>query len=114
MSKKRTTYSAEFKVKVVLEVLKGDKTLNQISQEYNVLPKNIINWKKQFLDNAEIAMEPSKAVKEYKDKIKDLEKKVDKYAKTVGKLTVERDPAVGKTGLQKDILWSVKPHGNHP
>ena len=96
MSKKRTTYSAEFKVKVVLEVLKGDKTLNQISQEYNVLPKNIINWKKQFLDNAEIAMEPSKAVKEYKDKIKDLEKKVDKYAKTVGKITVERDWAVGK------------------
>jgi transposase-like protein len=35
MSKKRTTYSAEFKVKVVLEVLKGEKTLNQISQEYN-------------------------------------------------------------------------------
>ena len=96
MSKKRTTYSAEFKVKVVLEVLKGDKTLNQISQEYNILPKNIINWKKQFLDNAEIAMEPSKAVKEYKDKIKELEKKVDKYAKTVGKLTVERDWAVGK------------------
>jgi putative transposase len=96
MSKKRTTYSAEFKVKVVLEVLKGEKTLNQISQEYNILPKNIINWKKQFLDNAEIAMEPSKAVKEYKDKIKELEKKVDKYAKTVGKLTVERDWAVGK------------------
>ena len=96
MSKKRTTYSAEFKVKVVLEVLKGEKTLNQISQEYNILPKNILNWKKQFLDNAEIAMEPSKAVKEYKDKIKDLEKKVDKYAKTVGKLTVERDWAVGK------------------
>jgi putative transposase len=97
MSKKRTTYSAEFKVKVVLEVLKEEKTLNQISQEYNIIPKNIINWKKQFLDNAEIAMEPSKAVKEYKDKIKDLEQKVDKYAKTVGKITVERDWAVGKS-----------------
>ena len=96
MSKKRTTYSATLKVKVVLEVLKGEKTLNQISQEYNILPKNILNWKKQFLDNAEIAMEPSKAVKEYKDKIKDLEQKVDKYAKTVGKITVERDWAVGK------------------
>ena len=41
-------------------------------------------------------MEPAKAVKEYKDKIKELEKKVDKYAKTVGKITVERDWAVGK------------------
>jgi len=40
-------------------------------------------------------MEPSKAVKEYKEQIKDLEKKVDKYAKAVGKLTVERNWAVG-------------------
>jgi len=41
-------------------------------------------------------MEPAKAVKEYKEQIKDLEKKVDKYAKTVSKLTVERDWAVEK------------------
>jgi len=39
-----------------------------------VLPKNILNWKKQFLENAEIAMEPSKVVKEYKEQIKELEK----------------------------------------
>jgi putative transposase len=41
-------------------------------------------------------MEPSRAVKEYKEQIKELEKKVDKYAKTVGKLTVEKDWAMGK------------------
>jgi len=96
MVKKRTNYSAEFKVKIVLEVLKNEKSINQIAKEHNILPKNIINWKKQFLENAEIAMEPSKAVKEYKEQINELEKKVDKYAKTVGKLTVERDWAVGK------------------
>jgi putative transposase len=96
MSNKRRQFSSEFKVKLVLEVLKNEKPLNQIAQENNILPKNLINWKKQFLDNAEIAMEPSKAVKEYKDQVKELEKKVDKYAKAVGKLTVERDWAVGK------------------
>ena len=96
MSKKRTSYSSEFKVKLVLEVLKNEKPLAQIASEHNILSKNLQNWKKQFLDNAEIAMEPSKAVKEYKEQIKDLETKVDKYAKTVGKLTVERDWAVEK------------------
>ena len=96
MSNKRRVFSSEFKVKLVLEVLKNEKPLNQIAKEYNILPKNLINWKKQFLENAEIAMEPSKAVKEYKDQIQELEKKVDKYAKTVGKLTVERNWAVGK------------------
>ena len=96
MSNKRRKFNSEFKVKLVLEVLKNEKPLNQIAQENNILPKNLLNWKKQFLENAEIAMEPAKAVKEYKEQIKELEKKVDKYAKTVGKLTVERDWAVGK------------------
>ncbi len=96
MSNKRRVFSSEFKVKLVLEVLKNEKPLNQIAKEHNILPKNLINWKKQFLENAEIAMEPARAVKEYKEQIKELEKKVDKYAKTVGKLTVERNWAVGK------------------
>ena len=54
----------------------------------------------------EIALDPAKAVKEYKEQIKDLEKKVDKYAKTVGKLTVERDWAVGK--LKSFIMFPEK------
>ncbi len=31
MSTKRKTYSAEFKAKIVLEVLEGNETLNQIA-----------------------------------------------------------------------------------
>ena len=45
MSRKMTQYSAEFKTKIVLEVLKGDKTINEIASEYNIIPKNIQNWK---------------------------------------------------------------------
>jgi putative transposase len=96
MSRKRTIYSAEFKTKLVLEVLKGDKTLNEIASQNNIIPKNLSNWKEIFLSNAEIAMEPSKAVKEYKEQIVELQSKVDKYATVVGKITVERDWAVGK------------------
>ena len=96
MSRKRTTYSAEFKTKLVLEVIKGDKTLNEIASANNIIPKNLSNWKEIFLTNAELAMEPSKAVKEYKEQIVELKTKIDKYAKVVGKITVERDWAVGK------------------
>ena len=39
MSRKRTTYSADFKAKVVLELLEGDNTLNEIASKYNLLPK---------------------------------------------------------------------------
>ena len=40
MSTKRTTYSAEFKTKIVIEVLRNDKTLAEIASENNVTPKN--------------------------------------------------------------------------
>ena len=96
MSRKRATYSTAFKTKLVLEVLKEDKTLNEIASANNVLPQNLQNWKVIFISNAELAMEPSKAVKEYKDEVVDLKQKVEKYAKVVGKITVERDWAVGK------------------
>jgi len=57
MSNKKRQFSAEFKVKLVLEVLKNEKTVNQIAKDNNILPKSLIQWKKQFLENAEIASE---------------------------------------------------------
>ena len=91
-----TKYSTELKTRLVLEVLKNEKTLNEIASENNIIPKNLQNWKATFLANAEIAMEPAKAVKEYKDKIIELEEKNDNYAKVVGKMTVELEWATGK------------------
>jgi len=113
MSKKRTKYSTELKTKLVLEVLKGEKTLNEIASENNIIPKNLQNWKATFLANAELAMEPSKAVKEYKEENRELHAKIDEYAKVVGKITVERDWLQGKLkGLDlsnKQALVETKP-----
>ncbi|MCT7447175.1 transposase [Aliarcobacter skirrowii] len=76
MSRKMTQNSAEFITKIALEVLKGDKTINEIASEYNIIPNNIKNWKNIFLANAVVAMEPAKAVKEYKDEIEKLKPKM--------------------------------------
>ena len=34
MSRKRKTYSADFKAKLVLELLEGDKTLNEVARNF--------------------------------------------------------------------------------
>lgn len=81
MSRKRTKYSAEFKTKPVLEVSKNEKTLNEIASENSVIPENIQNWEVIFLANAKLAMEPYRAVKEYKDEIVGLQAKNDEYTK---------------------------------
>lgn len=91
MSKKRTVYTPEFKTKLVLEVLKNEKTVNEIASAHNITPKNLHNWKKTFLDNAEIAMEPSKAVKEYKEELAQVNEENEALTKIVGKMTVEKE-----------------------
>ena len=96
MSTKRRVFTAEFKTKLVLEVLKNDKTLNEIASQNNITPKNLQNWKKIFLENAEMAMEPAKAIKEYKDENIKLQSKIDDYAKIVGKMTIEKEWLGGK------------------
>jgi putative transposase len=96
MSTKRKVYSADFKAKLVLEVLAGEKTINEIASRYEMTPKNLINWKKQFLENMSLAFDKSAVVKEYKDKIEDLEKNNDNLAKKVGTLIVEKDFLEGK------------------
>ena len=63
MSKKRTNYTSAFKTKLVLELLQNESTLAEIASKHNILPQNLVNWKKTFLANAEIAMEPSKQSK---------------------------------------------------
>jgi len=96
MSRIRKTYSAELKTKLVLEVLKEEKTLVEIASANKITPKNLQNWKKQFIENAVLAMEPSKVLKEYKQEITKLNITVDEYAKKVGQLTIEKDWLQGK------------------
>jgi len=40
MSRKRKTYSADFKAKVVLELLEDDKTLNETDSKYRTFKKS--------------------------------------------------------------------------
>ena len=96
MSRKRKTFTADFKAKCVLELLEGDKTLNEIASKYDILPKSLQQWKKQFLENASLAFDKSAVVKEYKEEIEQLSKEKDKIAKKLGEVIVERDWLEGK------------------
>jgi len=89
--KKGQTYTAEQKAKIVLELLKEERTINQIASEYKVTVKSIQNWKKQFLENASLAFNADKATEVYKKQLAAKEAEIDELAKALGKTTVERD-----------------------
>lgn len=49
---KRNRYTAEFKAKVVLELLTEEATLNQVAAKYQLNPQMLSQWKSDFVKNA--------------------------------------------------------------
>lgn len=88
----RTTYSPQFKAKLVLEVIKGEKELGTIAYENGVNPNMLRNWKREFMENASVVFEtPKKAEKQARRKEESLKKETEQMLKTIGQLTLERD-----------------------
>jgi putative transposase len=86
---KRNQYTAEFKTKVVIEVLREEGTLNEIASRYGINPVMLSRWKVEFLERAHEVFKrgPSATEKELeveKEHTADLERKV-------GQLTYEVD-----------------------
>ena len=108
----RTTYSAQFKTKLVLEVLKEAKELGTIASENGINPNMLRNWKREFLENASTVFEnPKKAEKQGRRKEENLKKETDQMLKTIGQLTLERDFLQGcfrQCGLPVPELGSEK------
>lgn len=53
MRRKRRNHSPSFKAKVAIAAVKGDKTIAELAEQYEVHPNQISDWKKQLLDNAQ-------------------------------------------------------------
>ena len=52
MAKKRKSHSAGFKAQVALAAVKGDKTLAELAQVFDVHPNQITDWKGRLLEGA--------------------------------------------------------------
>lgn len=48
----RRNHTSGFKAKVALAALKGDKTVAEIAQQYDVHPNQVTEWKRQLLERA--------------------------------------------------------------
>ena len=52
MSKKRKEYKAEFKLEVVLEGLRGEKSISQLCREKRITDSLYYKWRDQFVSKA--------------------------------------------------------------
>ena len=77
MSRKRRNHSPEFKAKVAIAAIKGDETLNQLSERFAINSNLIVKWKKQLLDSSSAAFASGKGLAPDREaEIKDLQAKI--------------------------------------
>ena len=85
MKIRKKPHSNEFKFRVALEAIRGEKTIAALCQEYGVVSSQIAKWKKVVLEEgAGVFRSPgsSKSVESHD---------VEKLHATIGRLKVEND-----------------------
>ena len=95
----RRTHNPAFKAKVALAAIRGEKTLAELAQQYDVHPNQITAWKARMLDGAAELFGGGAA-----EAVPVVDLKV-LHAK-IGELTLENDFLAG--ALSKAGLLSAK------
>ena len=99
MKRTRRNHAAGFKAKVALAAIKGDKTLAELAEHFDVHPNQISEWKQHLLESAVDVFGGERQAKTREPDLKVL------YAK-IGQLTLENDFLEG--ALTKAGLLSAK------
>jgi len=87
MSRKRRSFTPEFKAKVALEALREQETLNQIAARHEVMPIQVSQWKAQ----AKARLVEAFATGAVAKATEDWERKEATLYQKIGQLEVERD-----------------------
>ena len=111
---KKRTFTPEFKAKIVVELLKGEKDVNTLASEHTIAPNQIRNWKTEFLENAAMVFD-NKKEKDYKETIQNQEQEKGDLYKTIGQLTTQVDWLKKKSeqllGPEWESKFTTRPKG---
>jgi len=94
MGKGRRKFSAEFKAKVALEALKGERTVAELATEFGVHANQITQWKKQLVEKIPEAFSRRRARDD-----QDQRELTDRLYRQIGQLQVELDWLKKKVGF---------------
>jgi transposase len=84
---KRRNFTPEEKARIVIEVLREEKTLNEIAAEHEIHPNQLSRWKAEFLSNAGRAS--SKETDEVEKVKQSFDKEKDELLRQIGQLSYE-------------------------
>ena len=87
----KRSFSPEYKVKIVMEVLEGKHLAGEIAAENGINPKLLSSWKQEFLQNAHKAFSTSKEAAEAARQLMEAESREQELMAKIGVLTMEND-----------------------
>ena len=93
---KRRNFTPEEKAKMVIEVLREEKTLNEIAAGHDVHPNQLSRWKAEFLSNAGRVF--SKETDEVEKVEQSLDKEKDELLRQIRQLSYEESRLKKKYG----------------
>jgi len=88
---KRRQFTPEFKTKIVLEILREEKTISEIAAENGISPNQLRNWKKEFVENAVKVFSENRDARESKANEREMQQDRNDLLAKVGQLTIEVD-----------------------
>lgn len=94
MARKRRQFSAEFKAKVALDAVRGQKTVAELASEHEVHANQISQWKKQLLESL-----PEVFGRRREQDAAKQEELTGRLYQQIGQLKVELDWLKKKSGL---------------
>jgi transposase-like protein len=83
--KRRRNHSAAFNAKVALSTIKGDRTLAELADQFDLHPNQIQSWKKRLVENAPEMFDKGGAPHRHEDA------EVQRLRAKIGELTMEKD-----------------------
>lgn len=95
MKKIKRQHSAQFKVKVVLALLRQDETMSQICSKFGIHPTQARRWKEKALLN----LQQGFAGKSVKKQLLEKDELIEELYRQVGKLNYELEWLKKKMGV---------------
>lgn len=92
----RKHFSASQKAQIALEILKEEKTVNQLASEYGVHPNVLYRWKKQALENLPKLFEDENKGERAREA--EHERQVNELYSEIGRLTTQLNWLKKKSG----------------
>lgn len=93
----RQQHTPEEKARLVLEALRGERTINEIASDNNIHPNMLSKWKREAELNLFTLFQDNSAKKRKAQKEQELE--MEKLYSQIGKLTTQNEWLKKKSGL---------------